>query len=330
MKGLAVPRASREENPVPRVRVGISSCLLGACVRFDGGHKRDPFLTDSFGKYVEWIPVCPEVEMGLGVPRETLRLVERNGAARIVAPASGKDHTRAMSEWAGERLRQLDKEGLCGYVLKRGSPSCGLERVRVHHANGQVTKDGQGVYASHLVAEFPHLPIEEEGRLNDPRIRENFVSRVFSYQRWKTLCSEGAALSSLMTFHARHKYLLMSRNQAGASRLGALLGQWRSPEVGCVYAEYIQGFMDVMAHTPSRRGHTNVLRHLAGYFSERLGPDDRAELTESIERYRRELLPLIVPVTMVRHYVRQFQIAYLQDQIYLDPHPHELMLLNEL
>ena len=318
------------DSVIPRIRLGISSCLLGEAVRFDGGHARDRFLTDAFGQYVDWVSVCPEVEMGLGAPRETLRLVERSGERHLVAPSSGIDHTRAMSAWAAERLRQLEKEGLCGYVLKRSSPSCGMERVRVHHANGQVTRDGTGLFAEKLSKDFPFLPIEEEGRLNDPRLRENFVSRVFAYRRWRDLCSSGLRRSSLTGFHAQHKYLLMSRNQAGAKRLGAFVAMNSALPVSTLAPQYFRAFMEVMAHTPNRKGHTNVLQHLAGYFSDRLAGQDRAELTATIQRYYQSLLPLIVPMTLIRHYVRKFDAHYLRDQIYLDPHPHELMLLNEL
>jgi uncharacterized protein YbgA (DUF1722 family)/uncharacterized protein YbbK (DUF523 family) len=318
------------EPAIPRIRLGISSCLLGEPVRFDGGHARDPFLTDSFARYVEWVPVCPEVEMGLGAPRESIRLVERAGQMHLVAPASNSDLTRAMSAWAAERLRQLEQDGLCGYVLKRSSPSCGMERVRVHHVNGQVTRDGTGIFARLLAKEFPFLPIEEEGRLNDPRLRENFVSRVFAYRRWRHLCAAGLRRSSLMAFHAQHKYLLMSRNRAGAKRLGAFLGTNAGEAVTTVAPQYFRSFMEVMATTPNRKGHTNVLQHLAGYFGDKLDASDRSELVATIERYRQKLLPLIVPMMLIRHYVRKFDVEYLRDQVYLDPHPHELMLLNEL
>jgi len=317
-------------SAIPRIRLGISSCLLGEAVRFDSGHARDSFLADALGRYVEWVSVCPEVEMGLGAPRETIRLVERGGETLLVAPASGSDHTRAMSKWAAARLRELEKEGLSGYVLKRSSPSCGMERVRVHHANGQVTRDGNGIFAGLLAREFPCLPIEEEGRLNDPRLRENFVSRVFAHRRWRDLCTAGLKRSSLTEFHAQHKYLLMSRNQAGAKRLGAFVGMNAGQPVSTLAPRYFRPFMEVLAHTPNRKGHTNALQHLAGYFRDKLGGPDRAELTAMIESYHQKLLPLIVPLTLIRHYVRKFDMGYLRDQVYLDPHPRELMLLNEL
>jgi uncharacterized protein YbgA (DUF1722 family)/uncharacterized protein YbbK (DUF523 family) len=314
-----------------RVRIGISSCLLGEKVRFDGGHKKDEFLTSHFGRYVEWVPVCPEFEIGLGVPRESLRLVADGKNVRLVAPRSGLDHTERMNNWTKEQTRHLIDQELCGYVLKRSSPSCGLERVKVYSGSGLLNREGRGVFASGLVDRFPNLPMEEEGRLNNARLRENFVSQVFCYKRWMDLQREGLTRARIMHFHARHKFLLMAHEQAGMRRLGNLIGQTaRSISAKQLGVEYFDAFCEVMRHTPSRRNHTNVLQHLAGYFSEQLAPDDRAELSEVIDRYRRDRLPLIVPVTLIRHYVRKLKVEYLRDQIYLDPHPDELNLLNQL
>ena len=315
----------------PRVRIGISSCLLGEKVRFDGGHKKDAFLTSHFGRYVEWVPVCPEFEIGLGVPRESLRLVADGKNVRLVAPRSGLDHTKRMNSWTREHTGHLIDQQLCGYVLKRSSPSCGMERVKVYGSSNLLHREGRGLFAAGLQDRFPTLPMEEEGRLNDPRLRENFVSQVFCYQRWMDLVKEGLKRARILQFHARHKFLLMAHEQTGMRRLGNLIGQAeRSVPARQLGAEYFDAFCAVMRHTPSRRNHTNVLQHLAGYFSEQLTTGDRAELSEVIDRYRTDRLPLIVPLTLIRHYVRKLNIEYLQDQIYLDPHPDELNLLNQL
>jgi uncharacterized protein YbgA (DUF1722 family)/uncharacterized protein YbbK (DUF523 family) len=309
-----------------RVRVGISSCLLGEKVRYDGGHKRDNFLVEVFGRYVEWVPVCPEFEIGLGVPRETLRLEDRGNGVRLIS-ASGTDHTTKMNNWSRRRLQELNGYDLCGYVLKRSSPSCGLERLKVYRHTGVLHKHGTGLYASALRERFGNLPLEEdlpleeEGRLNDPRLRENFVSAVFSCKRWNDLRAKGLTAARVMQFHARHKFLLMAHSQIGTRKLGNLTSRGE---------EYFDAFAEVMRRTPTRRNHTNVLQHLAGYFSEELSSSDRAELTQVIDGYRGGLVPLIVPITLIRHYVRKFSVAYLEDQVYLDPHPRELMLLNEL
>jgi uncharacterized protein YbgA (DUF1722 family)/uncharacterized protein YbbK (DUF523 family) len=314
-----------------RIRIGISSCLLGAKVRFDGGHKKDEFLTNHFGRYVEWVAVCPEFEIGLGVPRESLRLVANGKSVHLVAPRSGLDHTELMARWTKDRAQRLADEGLCGYVLKRSSPSCGLERVKVYGDAGLLNREGRGIFSAGLVDRFPNLPVEEEGRLNNPRLRENFVSQVFSYKRWMDLQREGMTRARIMRFHARHKFLLMAHDQAGMRRLGNLIGQaGLSVSAKQLGSDYFDSFCQVMRRTPTRRNHANVLQHLAGYFSQQLSSDDRAEVSEVIDRYRRDQVPLIVPITLIRHYVRKLNVEYLKDQVYLDPHPDELKLLNQL
>ena len=314
-----------------RVRIGISSCLLGQRVRFDGGHKKDEFLTSHFGRFVEWVPLCPEVEIGLGVPRESLRLVDEKKGIRLIAPRSGTDHTELMSKWAKQQGRFIADQELSGYVLKRSSPSCGLERVKVYRGTGLLHRAGRGLFAEALLDQLQNLPTEEEGRLNDPRLRENFVSQVFCYKRWQDLLKEGLTHSRIMQFHAQHKFLLMAHGQTGMRSLGNLLGRsGKSVHADPLGAKYFDKFCEVMRQTPTRRNHANVLQHLAGYFSVHLTSDDRAELAHVIDSYRGERLPLIVPVTLIRHYVRKLNVQYLEDQVYLNPHPDELNLLNQL
>lgn len=320
----------------PRVRLGISACLLGQEVRYNGGHKRDAFLTDVFGRYVDWVDVCPEVEIGLGTPRPSMRLVRigrgEEAEIHLVTPETGVDHTEAMRSWAMRRVEELGRMGLDGYVLKKDSPSCGMERVKLYPADGGMPdKQAQGLFAEVLTRGLPHLPVEEEGRLNDPPLRENFITRVFVHARWRELEAEGWTRSSLMRFHERHKFLLMARNQAGMRRLGRLLGDSvPGDDVQELARTYRQGLTEAMRRAPTRRGHTNVLQHMAGFVSDRLDPADREELRETVERYRLGLLPLIVPVTLLRHYVRKQEVVYLQGQVYLEPHPHELMLMNHV
>jgi uncharacterized protein YbbK (DUF523 family)/uncharacterized protein YbgA (DUF1722 family) len=303
---------------IPKVRIGISACLLGQEVRYNGGHKRNSFLTDTFGKYVEWVPVCPEVELGMGTPRPPIRLERIGGGVRLVMPSTGGDYTEAMLEYAARRVTSLAGMDLDGYVLKKDSPSCGMERVKVY--DGPVpAKEGRGLFAEVLLSRMPDLPVEEEGRLNDPLLRENFVTRVFVHHRWREGEAAGWTRASLMRFHERHKFLLMARNQAGMRRLGRLLGESdRHQPAGELAAAYQEGLT------------TNVLHHLAGFVSDWIEREDRAELAETIERYRLGLVPLVVPLTLLRHHVRRLGVEYLRDQVYLDPHPHELMLLNHV
>jgi uncharacterized protein YbgA (DUF1722 family)/uncharacterized protein YbbK (DUF523 family) len=277
------------------------------------------------------VPVCPEVEMGLGVPRDTLRLELRGDDTRLIMPKSGEDYTERLRTFAAKRLAALGREHLCGYIFKKDSPSCGVERVRLYPSRGVPSKSGRGLFAAALMRRFPDLPVEEEGRLNDPRLRENFITRVFAYQRWRQMAEGTVTRAGLTRFHARHKFVLVAHSQVGTRRLGRLLAHpERFDGEPALAAAYLEGFTGVMRRIPTRRSHTNVLQHLAGYVSDHLDGDAREELTGMIDQYRRELLPLIVPLTLIRHYVRKFRVPYLQDQVYLTPHPHALMLLNQL
>jgi uncharacterized protein YbgA (DUF1722 family)/uncharacterized protein YbbK (DUF523 family) len=315
----------------PRLRIGISTCLLGRNVRYDGGHKRNAFLMDTLGDYVEWVPVCPEVDIGLGTPRPPIRLErEAGGGVRLVMPDRDEDLTERMRQYAEERVERLRSEGLAGYVLKSGSPSCGMERVKLWDPNGVPSRDGVGLYAEALRRRLPQLPTEEEGRLHDARLRENFITRIFARGRWLDLLAGGLTMHGLMAFHARHKYLLMSREPGAARDLGRLLGGPREGGVETLAATYEEGFSAALQVLPSRGRHANVLQHLAGYVSDDIDAGDRAELAAAIDGYRTGLVPLIVPVTLLRHYVRRLEVEYLADQVYLDPHPHEMMLLNHV
>jgi uncharacterized protein YbbK (DUF523 family)/uncharacterized protein YbgA (DUF1722 family) len=326
----------RKNQGARRLRVGVSACLLGEEVRYDGGHKRDPFLTDMLGHYVEWVPVCPEVEMGLRTPRPAMRLVrigDAVGDIRMMAPETGADHTDAMRAWSNRRVEKLGAERLAGYILKKDSPSCGMERVKLYPAEegGVPVKEGRGLFAEVLLRRYPDLPVEEEGRLHDPLLRENFVTRIFVRDRWMLEQEEGWTRSFLMRFHERHKFLFMARSQAGMHRLGRLLGEsGKDDRPDDLAAAYLDGMTEILRRAPTRQGHTNVLYHLAGFVTNRIDGGDRRELIESIERYHAALLPLIVPVTLLRHHVRRLGLEYLQDQVYLEPHPQELMLLNHV
>jgi uncharacterized protein YbgA (DUF1722 family)/uncharacterized protein YbbK (DUF523 family) len=313
------------------IRIGISSCLLGQNVRYDGGHKRDVFLVETFGRFVEWVPVCPEVEMGLGTPRETLRLV-RIGAddIRMVMPKTGADHTAKMRAFAERRLRDLERENLSGYVLKKDSPSCGMERVRVFDGHGVPAKSGRGLFAEALLNRFPHLPVEEEGRLSDPRLRENFIERVFAYRRLRTLLSGPWTLGGLVAFHTAHKLLLMAHSPGIYASLGRLVAGGKKLRRADLASRYEEEFMRGLAELATTRRQTNVLQHIVGYIRPHLDAPSRSELLSLVEDYRRGLVPLVVPLTLIRHYVRSFAIPYLRGQLYLEPNPKELMLRNHV
>jgi uncharacterized protein YbgA (DUF1722 family)/uncharacterized protein YbbK (DUF523 family) len=327
-------------SPWPEVRIGISSCLLGAEVRFDGGHKRDSFLVETFGKFVEWVPVCPEVEAGFGTPRESMRLVRSTQASgnaetpgepvRLVTIKSGVDLTKPLERYTARRVDQLAGERLSGYVLKKDSPSCGMARVKIYGDKGPPARVGRGVFASGLIHRFPDLPIEEEGRLSDPGLRENFVERVFAYRRLRDLFDGRWRAADLVAFHTAHKLVLMAHAPVAYRELGRLVAQVKRVPAAAMRDRYQSGFMGALAVLATRRTHTNVLQHMAGYFREIVDKDSRTELLETIASYRKGLVPLIVPITLIRHHVRHGGVGYLAGQIYLEPHPAELMLRNHV
>jgi len=312
------------------LRLGISRCLLGDEVRFDGGHKRDSFLTDVFGRYVEWVPVCPEVEAGLGTPREAMRLVGNAQNPRLVTIKSKTDHTRALETLTTNRIAQLMELDLSGYVFKKGSPSCGIERVRLYNEHGIPNRTGVGLFARAFIEEFPLIPVEEEGRLCEPTLRENFIERVFCYRRWQDLVQSGVTRQALMQFHTIHKYLLLAHSPQQCEVLGRLVGQAHQHSPKELAHRYGELFMKVLAVKATVRKHVNVLQHILGYFKERLGAPEKAELLGVIGDYHHGLTPLIVPLTLIKHYVQIFDVGYIRDQVYLNPHPKELMLRNHV
>ena len=313
-----------------RLRIGISACLLGQEVRFDGGHKRDAFLTKVLGPYVEYVPVCPEVEMGLGTPRETLRLVRQPAGLRMVTTRTGTDHTDGMQRWSKKRLTELEHEDLSGYVLKKDSPSCGMERVKTYGAGMMPARDGRGIFASALLERYPLLPVEEEGRLSDPTLRENFIERIFAYRRLRDFFGGRWTPGALVAFHTAHKMSLLSHSTSAYTELGRLVAKAGSLPRAELRRGYEMLFMQTLAKPATRARHTNVLHHMAGHLKKPLDADSRAELASCIDDYRRGLVPLVVPLTLVRHYVRVHQVSYLAGQVYLEPHPRELMLRNHV
>ena len=311
------------------IRIGISSCLIGCKVRFDGGHKKDDFLVNTFGSWVQWVPVCPEVEVGMGTPRESIRLVKEDGAVRLVAPKSGRDWTEPMRSYSVRRVGELAGADLCGYVLKKDSPSCGMERVKVY-GDGMPVKSGRGAFAEALLARFPDLPVEEEGRLCDPRLRDNFVERVFAYHRVKRLFAARWTVGSLVAFHTAHKLQLMAHSPQVYTELGRLVAAAKGADRAELARTYTSSFMSGLKTLATARRNTNVLLHIVGYFKKLLDAGARAELLAIIEDYRRGLVPLIVPMTLLRHHVRTHGVGYLAGQTYLEPHPRELMLRNHV
>jgi uncharacterized protein YbgA (DUF1722 family)/uncharacterized protein YbbK (DUF523 family) len=313
-----------------KIRLGISSCLLGEKVRYDGGHRWDRFITNTLGAYVEFIPVCPEVECGLGVPREAMRLVGEPNSPRLVTIHSNIDYTERLAAWARKRVRELETEGLCGFIFKSNSPSSGMERIKVYDEKGVPVKRGVGLFARIFMENFPLLPVEDEGRLHDPKVRENFLERVFTFKRWRELLTQQQSLGNLVAFHTRHKLLLLSHSPGHYRLLGNLVARGKGIPVRELYVEYQAMLMEALRLKTTPKKNANVLHHLMGYFKKDLSGDEKQELLEIIDFYRLGYVPLIVPVTLINHYVRKYDQPYLRDQFYLQPHPLELQLRNHV
>jgi len=311
-----------------RIRMGVSACLLGQQVRYDGGHKHDRYITDILGEYLEFVAVCPEVEAGFPIPREAFRLVGDPEDPRLVTSRSNVDHTERMLAWAEVRVRELEKENLCGFIFKSDSPNSGLSRVKVYNSKGMAEKKGVGLFARVFTRHFPLLPVEEEGRLNDAKLRETFIEQIFTLKRWRETMARGRSIKNLVDFHTRHKLLMLSHSPAHAKRMGKLVAEGKQMPIGEAYTQYEGLLIEALRLKTTVKKNMNVLDHILGYFKHQLSSDEKQEVLEIFDRYRREFVPLIVPVTLLNHYVRKFDQQYLKQQVYLNPHPIALKLRN--
>ncbi|MCG7981615.1 MAG: DUF523 and DUF1722 domain-containing protein [Candidatus Thiodiazotropha lotti] len=308
--------------------IGLSACLLGHQVRYDGGHKRDRFIAEILQEHVEYHPLCPETGIGLGVPRPTIRLIGDPDRPRLVGVADpSQDYTRQMQAYTLQQTERLSH--LSGYILKKNSPSCGMSRVKVFSEQGtHAQRKGSGIFAQLLMEKLPQLPLEEEGRLNDPVLRENFINRIYVYHRWHHLRQQGLSAAKLIDFHTNHKYLVMAHSQAAYQRLGRLLSNLAEEELDQIAATYIEALMQTLKRRVTRSRHVNVLQHIMGYLKKRIDTEDKSELVSCIEAYRRMETPLVVPMTLLKHYFRRHPDDYMSRQIYLQPHPEKLGLRN--
>ena len=319
-----------EELDPTKIPLGISSCLLGERVRFDGGHKNNRYIQDSLGEYFSFRTFCPEMAIGLGVPRQTIRLVDIDGSVNAVGVKDDSlNVTDALSDIAHEQNHWL--QDIFGYIVKKGSPSCGMERVKIYKNGIPFPKpESAGLYTQTLMQNFPNLPVEEEGRLGDPHLRENFIQRVFIYKRWSDMCNAGLSWTQLHDFHARHKYIFFSHHQELGRALGRELSQKIVDSVDAYAETYLPKMMEILKITAKRSNHVNVLEHIRGYLKHELEKDDKKELSDCIENYRLGLLPLIVPITLLKHHFLKHPNTYIERSHYFEPHPHQLMLLNQL
>lgn len=318
-----------KEDGVEKIRLGISSCLLGEPVRFDGQHKLDHFLRDTLGRFVEWFPVCPEVGCGLPVPRESMHLEAAADGPHLVTTRTHHDLTAQMRAWIEGMLPQLAAQDLRGFVFKSRSPSSGMRDVKLYTPEGMPGGKAAGLFAAAFMERFPLLPVEDEGRLNDPGLRENFIERVFVYERWRA-CEQDGTLGALVDFHTRHKLLLMSHSPTALRALGRLVAEAKGRPAREVRSEYAALLMPTLTLRATVRKHTNVLQHIMGYFKHELSAIEKADALALIDAYRLERTPLIAPIVLLRHFVVRFDDAYLKTQVYLDPAPAEVLLRNHV
>lgn len=318
--------SAREIEKIP---IAVSSCLLGQEVRYDGSHKHNGYITQTLGTYFEFTAFCPEVAIGLGIPRPPIQLVQIDNEIRVRGTRDPQlDVTDRLQVYARSVVPAL--ETYCGYIFKKSSPSCGMERVKVYHRNGNPVTNGRGAYADVIMGALPELPVEEEGRLMDPVLRENFIERVFVYYRWQQLKREGITAASLVQFHTEHKFTLLAHDESVYRELGRLIADAGKANLEILAQGYIRSLMQALARPATRKTHTNVLMHIMGYVKSSLDAEDKQELLDILEKYRLGQVPLIVPITLLRHYLRRYPDEYIQQQVYLNPHPEELMLRNSL
>ena len=308
------------------IPVGVSSCLLGNSVRYDGGHKRDYYITDILASYFHFVPVCPEVECGLPIPREAMHLVGDVDNPKLITIRTEVDYTEQMLSYCRQRVRDLEDENICGFIFKKDSPSCGLHLVKLYLTTNNILKKTRGLFASSVTVHFPLMPAEEEGRLKDSILRENFIERVFCYKRWKDFLKDAPDYKSLLAFHARHKLLLMAHSPGHLLPMGKVVAGGKGTPPGELLSTYEISLMEAMSQTATVKKHVNVLMHILGYFKVFLTKDEKVELLEIIHQYAGQMVPLLVPLTLLNHYIYKYNVPYLKNQLYLKPHTSELML----
>jgi len=321
--------AGQPDQARERILIGISSCLLGQEVRYDSGHKHNAYITQTLGRFFEFMPFCPEVAIGLGIPRPPIQLVQFEDGVHVRGVRNPQqDVTRELVAYGEQVAGRL--HGVSGYLFKKGSPSCGMERVKIYNQTGQPTAAGAGMFAATIMRQLPELPVEEEGRLMDPVLRENFVERVFVYHRWQKLCESRPGAAELVEFHTRHKFIVLAHHEPAYRELGRLVADAGKGDLGATLRDYVQVLMQALKKSATPRQHANVLMHILGFFKRHLATADKAELLDVIDAYRHGQLPLIVPITLIKHHLRHYPDDYVSRQYYLNPHPRELMLRNHI
>ncbi|QSH40661.1 DUF523 and DUF1722 domain-containing protein [Lentisphaerota bacterium ZTH] len=309
-----------------KIKLGISSCLLGEKVRYDGQHKRDHFLADIMSRYVEWVPICPEHDCGMSIPREAMHLEGDCNSPRLITVKTHRDLTDQMVSWAEKRLDELAAEDLCGYVFKSKSPSSGRFNVKVYNEHGIPEKKGTGIFAGMFNHRFPLLPQEEEGRLHDGMLRDNFITKVFACRRWRDYLKNDGSISGLVNFHTKYKYILMAHSPEGLNESGQLIAANNGNNLEEIKESYYRCFMQSLDQRATVKKNHNTLLHVMGYFKNDLTGWEKQELLDIIDLFAKELTPSLTPLIILRHYARKYKCQYLLEQYYVNPSPEEIML----
>lgn len=309
-----------------QIKIGVSSCLLGERVRYNGEHKRHWYINEVLGKYFHYVPFCPELEVGMGVPRPSVRLVGKAESPKMIEPKSGEDWTDRMVHYSNKKAPKL--AGLHGFILKKGSPSCGPFRVKVYSEKGIPFASGQGIFAKALRERYPHIPIEDEGRLNDEGLRENFITRVFAYARFCHLKAQSFSRANWVKFHQDNKMLLLSYSRPLYSKLGQLVSHIKDYSSQEFLDSYEELYMTALEGKSTPAKNSDVLLHILGHLKKIIGSKEKQDLIDAIDKYKQGTYPLIVPLTLVRHYINLHDVQYIKEQTYLNPHPIELKLRN--
>jgi len=313
-----------------KIKIAVSSCLLGNAVRYDGQHQLDHFIKDTLSQWCDFVPVCPEVECGLPIPRETMRLVGDIDNPRLLTSRTGIDHTEKMQTWIKQKLEILKEEEILAFIFKTKSPSSGMRKVKIYNEKGQtVSYAGVGMFAKAFMEKFPDVPVEDEGRLCDPGLREKFIETIFVLQRWREAVQAGR-VKNLVQFHSQHKYTLMAHSNEKLKILGKMIADSGNMDFDLLVSEYRTILLQALNLKKTRKKNYNVLLHMLGYFKNQLSSEEKAELLKEAENYYNEISPLIVPLTLIKHYTMKYNESYLKDQYYLNPHPIELKLLNHV
>ncbi|WP_041523269.1 YbgA family protein [Gilvimarinus agarilyticus] len=311
-----------------KIPVGVSQCLMGERVRFDGGHKRSRYVTDQLSQYFEFLSLCPEMAIGLGTPRQPIRLVASEQGTQVRGTRdTSLDVTEPLASYAEEVLPQI--ASLCGYIFMQKSPSCGVFSVKRYHNSGELAdNDGRGAFAEVITRAFPLLPVEEAGRLNDARLRENFIARVYAYHDWQVNVASAPSAKRLLDFYSRYKYQVMAHDLQAYRNIGPVLANLKAAPIGEICDKFFALFMTALSQKVTRKGNTNALMHLRGYLKNTTSADEKAEIGELIEHYRSGMVPLVVPLTLLKHHLRKVDDPYLQQQTFWSPHPETLGLRN--